>query len=57
LGLSVKFPRIVICESKDSLGLGIIKPRTMVVIYIMKMYLGNKRYGSEVAKLAETLEE
>ena len=57
MGLSIKFLRMIISESKESLGLGIIKLRIIVVIHKLKIYLGNKRHSSEVAKLIEALEE
>ena len=36
--LSVKFLRSILCESKEGLGLGIMKPRTMVAINTLKMH-------------------
>ena len=57
LGLSIKFLRIIMHESKDSLGLGMIKPKIIVASYVMKIYLGNKKHKLEVAKLIKALEE
>jgi len=55
--LSMKFPRSVMHESKEGLGLVMMKLRMMVVINTLKMYFDNKRYGSEVLKMIEALEE
>ena len=43
LGLSRKFPRDVLYSRKSALGVGIMKPSTIIDILKAKLYLGNAR--------------
>ena len=43
LGLSRKFPRDVLYSRKSALGVGIMKPSTIIDILKAKLYLGNVR--------------
>ena len=45
------------CESKEGLGLEMMKPRMMVEIKTLKMYLDNKRYRSKVSKIIVEIKE
>ena len=41
LGLSRKFPRVVLYSRKSVLGVGIMTPNTILVILKAKLYIGN----------------
>jgi len=43
LGLSRKFPRDVLYSRRSVLGIGIMKPSTIIVLLKAKLYLGNVR--------------
>ena len=56
LGLSRNFPRRVLYSRKSALGIGIMKPSTIINILNAKLYLGNKRMegvANEAIKLQE----
>ena len=57
LGFSSNFPRDVMHVSKESLGLGLFLPSTMVAIQGLRMCLGNKRIKSNAARTIKVLEE
>ena len=43
LGLGRKFPRIVLYKRKSALGIGLMKPSTVIAILKLKSYIGNRR--------------
>jgi len=56
LGFSRNFPRRVLYSRKSALGIGIMKPSTIINILKVKLYLGNKRkegVANEAIKLQE----
>ena len=50
LGLSEKFPRKILCAQKSQLGVGIMKPSTIITTLALKLYLGHKRQGDTIAR-------
>ena len=51
LGLSEKFPRKILYMKKSALGIEIMKLLTMIVIIVVKLYLGYKKLGTKVGKI------
>ena len=49
LGLSEKFLRIILYARKTALGIGIMKPSTIIAILVIKLYLGHKRADNRIA--------
>jgi len=47
LGLSRKFPRVVLYSRKSALGVGIMMPNTILAILKAKLYIGNIRIKKE----------
>jgi len=47
LRLSEKFPRRILYARKSELGVGILKPTTMIAILALKLYLGHKKMKTE----------
>ena len=43
LGLSRKYPRTALYSRKSALGIGLMKPNTIIAILKLKSYIGNKR--------------
>ena len=43
LGLSEKFPRKILCAQKSQLGVGTMKPSTIITTLALKLCLGHKR--------------
>ena len=56
LGFSNKFPRDMMCVSKEMLGLGLFLPSTMIAIQALRMCLGNKRISSNASRMIAILE-
>ena len=50
LGLSEKFPQRIIYTRKSQLGVGILKPFTIITILSLKLYLGYRRNDDMIAK-------
>ena len=46
LGLSRKFPRLVLYSRKSALSLGIMKPSTIIDMLKAKQYIGHRRMNS-----------
>ena len=42
LGLSKKFPQKVLYSRKTTLGVGLLRPSTIIVILVLKLYIGYK---------------
>ena len=57
LGLSKKFPRDVLYSRKSALGVGIIKPSTIIDTLKAKLYLGNVRRGGVTSNAIKLHEE
>ena len=49
LGFSVKFPHNVLYAWKLALGIGIIKPSTVIETLALKQYIGHKRMKTNLA--------
>ena len=51
LGLEKKFLRAILYVQQNRLGIGLIKPKTAIAMLACKLYIGNKRAKSKLAKL------
>ena len=56
LGLSKKFPRQILHTQKTQLGVGIMKPSSILTILSLKLYLGHKRHEDIIANQLEVNE-
>ena len=50
LGLSERFPRKILYSLKSQLGVGIMKPSTIIAMLALKLYAGHKRQEDVVSK-------
>jgi len=50
VGLSKKFPRKILYARKLQLGVGILKPSTILTILSLKLYLGHCRNQDDISK-------
>ena len=50
VGLSEKFPRKILYARKLQLGVGILKPSTILTILSLKLYLGHRRNQDDISK-------
>lgn len=50
LGLSERFPRQILYAQKSQLGVGIMKPATILAILSLKLYVGHKRHEDIISK-------
>ena len=57
LGLSINFPRIVMHETCNMLGLVFMKLRTKIAAQILKMHLANVRLSANTSTLMKLLQE
>ena len=57
LGLSTKFPREVLYSRKSAMGIGLLKPSTIIAILAMKLYIGHKRANDRIANIIQINEE
>jgi len=57
LGFGANFPRKLMYISKEMLGLGLFLPSTMIAIQKLKLFFGNKRGKTNVARMINVLEE
>ena len=57
LGFSVNFPQDMMRILKEILGLGLFLPSTMIVIQVLRLYLGNKRIKSNASRMIAVIEE
>ena len=57
LGLSKKFHRDVLYSRKSALGVGIMKPSTIIDTLKAKLYLGNVRQGGVASNAIKLQEE
>jgi len=53
LGLSKKFPRRILYAKKSELGVGILKPSTIISILALKLYIGHKRKEDKISRIIE----
>ena len=51
LGLSEKFPRKILYSRKSELGVGILKPRMIIAILALKLYLEHKRNEDRISNI------
>ena len=56
LGLSKKFPKKILYSRKSELGVGIMKPTTMITILALKLYLGHKRNEDRISNIISIIE-
>ena len=57
LGLGRKFPRIVLYKRTSALGIGLMKPSTIIAILKLKSYIGNKQKQGNATKSINIQEE
>jgi len=57
IGLSAKFPRQILYARKAALGVGIIKPCTIINTLVIKLYIGYQRKKSRLAIFMNINEE
>ena len=57
LGLESKFPRALLCIQQKRLGIGLIKLKTAIAMLVHKLYIGNIRVNSKIAKLIKINKE
>jgi len=51
MGLSINFPRKLLYARKSALGVGLIKPSTMILILSMRLYAGHVRAGDRISNI------
>ena len=57
IGLSAKFPRQILYARKAALGVGIMKPSTIINTLAIKLYIGHQRKKSRLAIFMNINEE
>ena len=57
MGLSINFPRKLLYARKSALGVGLIKPSTMILILSMRLYAGHVRAGDRISNIIRINEE
>ena len=57
LGLSQKFSHKILYTRKSALGIGILKPSTIVDTLAIKLYIGHKQQKSRIAALIQVNKE
>ena len=57
MGLSEKFPRLMLYSRKTALGVGLMSPNTIISTLALKLYLGHNRSKSELSKVININEE
>jgi len=57
LGLSEKFPRELLYSRKSALGIGLLKPSTIIAILAAKLYIGHMRKNDRIANMIKINEE
>ena len=57
LGLSRKFPRVVLYMRKSALGIGLMAPSTIIAILKLKQYIGHSRKRGNAGKAIQMQEE
>ena len=51
LGLSEKFPRDILYARKSALGIGLLKPTTIIAILATKLYVGHMRKNDRISNI------
>jgi len=57
LRLSVKFPRALLYARKSALGVGLMKPSTILAFLALQLYFGHKRKDDMTAKMIQVIED
>ena len=57
LGLGKKFPYHVLYSRFNTVGISLIKPKTTIVMLSMKLYIGNKRGRTCIAKMIRIIDD
>jgi len=57
LGLGETFPRDVLYLRKSALGVGLLKPTTVLAILSMKLYVGHMRIEDQISKMIRIIQE
>jgi len=57
LGLSQKFPKELIYSRREALGVGLLKPSTIIAILATKQYFGHKRMRGRISNIININEE
>ena len=57
MNLRVIFPRVILYSRQNTLGLGLIRPKTIMVMLAYKLYIGNLREKTRNGKLIRYYEE
>ena len=56
LGFGSKFPRAVLYSNRNSIGIGLITPETVIAMLATKLYIGNKRVQTKVGHIIEIID-
>ena len=57
IGLGENFPREVLYSRKSALGVGLLKPTTVLAILSMKLYVGHMRMEDQMSKMIRIIQE
>ena len=57
MNLSEKFSRSVLYSRKIVLGIGLMAPKTIIDVLLLKLYLGNQRLNQKVVKIIQINED
>ena len=57
LRLGSNFPKAALCLRKNTLGIGLINPKTAVSILVCKLCIENLRVNTKISKIRQTQEE
>ena len=55
--LSEKFPWSFLYLRQTALGIGLMKPRTIIAILALKLYVGHKRLDTKVSRMISVNEQ
>ena len=51
IGLGEKFPRLCLYSRRSALGIGLLKPTTILAILALKLYVGHKRLNTKISRM------
>jgi len=57
LGLSKKFLRDILYARKSALGIGLLKPTTIIAILAAKLYVGHMRKNNRISNIIQINEK
>ena len=57
MNLGSTFPRAILYFRRNTLGIGLIKPETIIAILACKLYIGNVRAETRIRKLIKYNEQ